>query len=97
MGKHPELPTRIAKLLKQQQGKCSYCGLYFQSEDLYEVHHVDGNHHHNQWENLTLLHQHCHDQVHGGMHDQHLIIEEPDEANVSSPVLKTSGSREGIA
>jgi len=29
MGKHPELPSQIAKLLKQQKGKCHECGLYF--------------------------------------------------------------------
>lgn len=59
-GKHPELPTRIAKLLKRQQGKCSHCGLCFNSDDLLEVHHVDDKHQNHQWDNLTLLHQHCH-------------------------------------
>jgi RNA-directed DNA polymerase len=28
-GKHPELSTQIAKLLKRQQGKCLHCRLYF--------------------------------------------------------------------
>ena len=32
-----------------------------------------------------------------GTHDKSLITEEPDEVKVSRPVLKTSGSREGIA
>lgn len=54
MGKHPELPVRIAKLLKHQQGQCSYCKLCFTSDDLLEVHHVDGNHQNNRWENLAL-------------------------------------------
>jgi RNA-directed DNA polymerase len=80
MGKHPELPVRIAKLLKQQRGQCSYCKLYFKSEDLMEVHHVDRNHQNDKWDNLTLIHQHCHDQVHSGVHDKHPVVEEPCEA-----------------
>ena len=87
MGKHPELPTQIAKLLKHQHGKCPGCELYFRSEDLLEIHHVDGNHQNHQWDNLALLHQHCHDQVHSGMRDQHPVVEEPCEVNVSSTVL----------
>ena len=80
MGKHPELPVMTAKLLKQQRGLCSYCKLYFASDDLLEVHHVDGNHQNDKWDNLTLLHQHCHDQVHSGVHDQHPVVEKPCEA-----------------
>ncbi|WP_242036659.1 group II intron maturase-specific domain-containing protein [Leptolyngbya sp. FACHB-321] len=90
MGKHPELPKQIAQLLKQQRGQCSYCKLYFKSEDLMEVHQVDGNHQNHKRGNLTLLHQHCHDQVHSGMHDKHPVVEEPDEPNGSRPVLQTS-------
>jgi len=30
-----------------------------------EVHHRDGNHAHNAFDNLRLLHGHCHDVVHG--------------------------------
>lgn len=85
MGKHPELPTQIAKLLKRQQGTCPDCGLYFRSEDLWEVHHVDGNHQNHKWENLTLLHQHCHDQVHSGVHDKHPVVEEPCEVTSLKP------------
>jgi len=29
MGRHPEVSTRVATLLKTQKGKCTYCGLYF--------------------------------------------------------------------
>jgi RNA-directed DNA polymerase len=32
-----------------------------------------------------------------GINDNDLITEEPDEVKVSSPVLETSGSREGVA
>ena len=61
--------------------------LYFKSEDLWEVHHLDKDHQNHKWENLTLMHQHCHDQVHSGMHDKHPVVEEPCEVNVSSTVL----------
>lgn len=61
--KHPEVPTRVAKLLKTQLGKCTHCGLYFTSTDIVEVDHIiprvlgglDLD------ENLQLLHKHCHD------------------------------------
>jgi len=79
MGNHPELPTQIAKLLKRQGGKCAHCQAYFKSEDLLEVHHLDKHHQNHKWENLTLIHQHCHDQVHSGMHDKHPVVEEPCE------------------
>jgi RNA-directed DNA polymerase len=62
MGKHPELKTPTAKLLKKQQGKCNWCGLTFQDEDIIETDHIKpralgGNHK----DNLQLLHKHCHD------------------------------------
>lgn len=64
MGKHPEMPSRKAKLLKQQKGKCTWCGLTFQEWDVMEVDHKDpkpvGNR--DKWSNLQLLHRHCHDE-----------------------------------
>lgn len=68
MGKHPEIAPRVAKLLKQQKGKCPHCGLYLTQESHLEVHHKDGNHRNNKWENLELLHQVCHDRIHGEQH-----------------------------
>lgn len=67
MGKHPEMPTQKAKLLKRQKGICAHCGLTFRDGDILEVHHIQprskgGN---NKPENLELLHLHCHDVVHG--------------------------------
>ncbi|MEM1393295.1 MAG: reverse transcriptase domain-containing protein [Cyanobacteria bacterium P01_H01_bin.150] len=64
LGRHPELPKRKAILLKQQQGKCAYCGLYFRSQDVIEVDHKiprskGGK---DEWVNLQLLHRHCHDE-----------------------------------
>ena len=63
-GKNPELPKRVAILLKQQKGKCPHCGLHFTPESHMEVHHKDKDHKNNKWENLELLHLVCHDRVH---------------------------------
>jgi len=106
MGTHPEMPKRVATLLKKQKGKCTHCGLYFKSEDLLEVDHIiprskGGK---DEYKNLQVLHKHCHDTktakdgLAGGMHlDKHQIIEEPNEVKVSRPVLKTSRSDDGAA
>ncbi|MTJ50672.1 reverse transcriptase domain-containing protein [Dolichospermum sp. UHCC 0259] len=64
LGRHPELPNRKAILLKQQQGKCRACGLYFREQDVMEVDHkipqsIGGK---DEWVNLQLLHRHCHDE-----------------------------------
>ncbi len=106
LGRHPELPLRVAALLKRQQGNCLECGLYFTSDDLLEVHHVDGNHSNHKWKNLALVHRHCHDQVHGkqgelsntlGSHDKSQFVEEPCDGKPSSTVLKTSRLGDGAA
>jgi RNA-directed DNA polymerase len=65
MGKEPTVSPRVSKLMKSQKGKCGECGLFLTSTDLVEVHHIDGNHKNNAYKNLTLIHRHCHDQVHG--------------------------------
>jgi RNA-directed DNA polymerase len=62
-GEYPETPTRVAELIKRQKGICSHCGLYFTSTDIVEVDHIKptslgGK---NTYENLQLLHRHCHD------------------------------------
>ena len=94
-GKHPEVPLRIAFLLKRQHGMCAFCNLYFRSEDLLEQDHV--------WprayggvdslDNLQLLHRHCHDQktaldmLHwpGGTNDSSQSTEEPGEGTTFMP------------
>lgn len=63
MGKHPEVSTRVATLLKNQKGKCTHCELYFREEDVLEVDHIipknlGGK---DQYNNLQILHRHCHD------------------------------------
>jgi RNA-directed DNA polymerase len=65
LGRDPTKPTRMIRLVKQQSGQCSICGLYFTTEDVMEIHHWDGNRQNNRYTNLGLLHVHCHDQVHG--------------------------------
>jgi len=96
-GKYPTIPPRVSKLLKLQKGRCRICQLFFNSEDVVEAHHMDGNHKNNRIANLALIHGHCHDKVHGSMCNKHLAIEEPDEVKISSPVLKTSRPGDGPA
>jgi len=65
LGRDPTKSDRVVKLLKRQGGRCVMCGLYFTAEDKMEVHHWDEDRSNNRYRNLTLLHVHCHDQVHG--------------------------------
>jgi len=63
VGKHPEVPTRVARLLQRQQGRCFECGLYFKFGDYMEVDHIvprelGGRDAYYNWQ---LLHRHCHD------------------------------------
>ncbi|MDJ0799487.1 MAG: group II intron reverse transcriptase/maturase [Calothrix sp. MO_167.B12] len=63
MGKNPELPSRVTKLLKKQKGKCTHCGLFFRESDVMEVDHIipkskGGKDCYDNWQ---LMHRHCHD------------------------------------
>jgi RNA-directed DNA polymerase len=95
LGKHPQLSTTVAKLLKVQKGKCKHCGLTFREGDLWEVDHIIPRSIGGEcgYSNLQLLHRHCHDTKTssdgslGRAHKKGQVIEEPDEAKVSSPVL----------
>ncbi len=63
MGRHPEMPNSKAIRLKKQKGKCNWCGLQFREGDVLEEDHLiatalGGK---NVYENLQLLHGHCHD------------------------------------
>jgi RNA-directed DNA polymerase len=63
LGEHPEMDATVAKLLKRQEGKCAYCRLNFMDGDLMEKDHTvekrfGGK---NSFDNLQLLHRHCHD------------------------------------
>ena len=62
-GEYPGIPTRVAKLMKRQKGRCPHCGLYFTDTDIVEVDHkvptsLGGK---DTYDNLQLLHRHCHD------------------------------------
>ncbi len=62
-GRHPELPSRVARLLKRYKGRCAECGLMFTGDALIEVDHVlpkqkGGT---DRFDNLQPLHRHCHD------------------------------------
>ena len=61
----PSKPRRVTRLLKRQRGCCALCGLRFTTEDMIEVHHYDKNHNNTTFDNLHLMHGHCHDIVHG--------------------------------
>ncbi len=107
---HPLTTGRMAILLKRQRGVCAGCGLLLTDRDSIEVDHVvprsrGGRH---DLTNMQALHRHCHDRKsatdgslahrrQSGVHDKDRVTEEPDDANVSRPVLKTSRSREGAA
>lgn len=89
MQRDPTKPKQQVKLLKQQQGRCPYCGLRLMTTDVLEVHHRDSDRNNNRYDNLALLHAHCHDQWHGhSANDNGLPTEEPDEVKISSPVLE---------
>lgn len=79
LGRHPQLSPRVAALLKRQQGRCQECGLRFMLEDRWELDHrvplAQGGP--TRYDNLQLLHQHCHDQktardyaMAAGVHDR---------------------------
>jgi RNA-directed DNA polymerase len=95
-GRHPNASLRLAKLLKQQHGRCRYCGLFFHHDDRIEIDHMSGDRHDSRFANLQALHGHCHDaktREHRdylplGMRDKHQDTEERREAKVSRSVLE---------
>ena len=105
MGKHPEMPSQKAFLLKKQKGKCNYCRLNFKDGDLIEKDHIipkskGGK---NEIKNLQLLHRHCHDKktsTDGSLtstNDNRHIGEKLDDGKLSRPVLKTSQGSDTLA
>jgi len=64
MGRHPEMDSLKASLLKKQKGKCTRCELYIRDGDIQETDHIiakrlNGK---NVYANYQLLHGHCHDE-----------------------------------
>ena len=55
-----------AKMLKRQNGKCPFCQAHFKNGDLMESHHLleKKNGGKDEYQNLILIHRHCHDQLH---------------------------------
>jgi RNA-directed DNA polymerase len=66
---HPLMEGKLARLLKDQQGKCRYCGLVFKDGDIWEIDHLvpksQGGR--NTLSNCQVLHRHCHDQRHADL------------------------------
>lgn len=64
LGRNPEMPLRLTKLLKKQKGKCPHCGLTFKNEDLMEIDHITPKSKGGKdtYDNLQVLHRHCHDE-----------------------------------
>ena len=60
-GWHPSVSLRLAKLLKEQHGRCRYCQLCFHYDDRIEIDHVNGDRRDARYSNLQALHGHCHD------------------------------------
>jgi RNA-directed DNA polymerase len=95
-GRHPTASLRLAKLLKQQHGRCRYCGRFFHHDDRIEIDHMSGDRHDSRFANLQALHGHCHDAntreyrdyLPLGMRDKHQDTEERREAKVSRSVLE---------
>ena len=93
MGRHPELSSRKAGLLKKQKGKCCLCGLYFRDEDVMEVDHkiaiaLSGR---DEWTNLQLLHRHCHHEK--TREDKKKIKEKNAEKEMTDYLEKVLGKR----
>ena len=90
------ISSKLAGLLKTQQGRCRYCGLYFQHDDRIEVDHINGKHRDARSANLQALHGHCHnaktrehrDYLPPGLRDKHQDTEERREAKVSCAALE---------
>ncbi|MFO0579660.1 MAG: group II intron reverse transcriptase/maturase [Polyangia bacterium] len=63
LGREPTVPARVARLLREQQGRCRECGLFFRPDDQMEVDHVIPRAHGGKGArgNLQLLHRCCHD------------------------------------
>lgn len=65
----PTLSSTKKKLIARQKGICSFCKLSFRPNDILEAHHIiplkmGGT---DSFKNLTLVHGHCHDQLHAEM------------------------------
>jgi group II intron reverse transcriptase/maturase len=53
-----------SKALKRQNHTCAICGLKFLTDEQIHLHHIDGNHANWLRNNLTAIHESCHDYLH---------------------------------
>ena len=91
-GTYPETPTRVAKLIKKQKGKCNYCQQSFMPDDIVEIDHIipKSNGGKEEYTNLQLLHRHCHDKktrYDGSLNREDLI---PDNYQWENDILVTA-------
>jgi RNA-directed DNA polymerase len=104
-GRHPGISPRLAMLLKQQRGRCAYCGLFFYYDDRIEIDHIDGDRRNARVTNLQALHGHCHDaktREHGdflphGMRDQHQDTEERSARKRARSVLEQREAERSVS
>jgi RNA-directed DNA polymerase len=83
-------------LLKQQHGRCAYCGLFFHYDDRIKIDHINGDRRNARAANLQALHGHCHDAktreyedyLPHGMRDQHQNTEERSARKRARSVLE---------
>ena len=107
LGRHPELPKRVAILLQRQKGKCAWCELYFKNEDMPEIDHITPTAYggKDEYKNWQLLHGHCHDiksmmditMLIEGTYDKSQSAEEPCARKRASTVLKPGDGGDLIA
>ncbi len=96
---HPELSLRQITLMKRQKGKCTHCHKTFKAEDIWETDHIiprckGGK---DTYDNLQLIHAHCHDQKsrqdrvkHHLSEPKGVVSQERNEGKLSRSVLKSS-------
>jgi RNA-directed DNA polymerase len=53
-----------SKALQKQNHSCGRCGMKLTSDERVHLHHIDGNHDNWKTNNLTAIHESCHDYLH---------------------------------
>lgn len=92
-----EITPSQAKLLRKQDGKCQYCHSLFKSGDKMEIHHLKARKGSSatSYDNLALLHRHCHDQYHAEILKQR-HIERRANRNLARPYREMSDAQAEI-
>ena len=58
--------NETSKALQRQNHTCASCGLKLLPDERVHLHHLDGNHANGKRQNLTAIHESCHDYLHMG-------------------------------